>query len=293
MKEIYDLKERILSILAFVFSEADALSKYYDKENVDKQYIFLFCLYNLDRLRSSCKGLKALVDQLPENQELEFSCGLIIRAIVLDFMAIVVALDLVNEGYILEPVISEVDAATEQGNRPLTLEKFCASMLSDSPVKLVDEIEMSSGRVSKDTIETLYKDVVSHFPDAFMPYAGDGSKPVAKYKGGYSGTKLYRKIQGSIVVRSEASVFEVYSIYSKYDHFGYVYYHTSRRSFLQKMEHMFAGTQIFATSLLYILAILYSGALEDQIIIRAKERSEKFILEMKANHQAYKNRKKF
>ena len=268
-----EIQDSIQKNLDHTFTYCDQISQHFDASQRENNSINFFCLCIIDRLRSSSLGLKSLVENVVDRQELEFSCGLIVRAIILDYMSVIYALQLMNDGWIIEakPPATALNAPQpgQKSKDLLSLEKFCDIMLADSPSYMVEDVHNSGGRYTSAESGLLYSNIVKRFPSAFEPYLHDGTKPVRKYKERFTAGKLYQLIYSSPITRGTASIFEAYSIYSKYDHFGEVYYGTSRRPFMQKMMHLDQSIRAFPRSLLFTSTILWILQQDNQVLALA------------------------
>lgn len=78
--------ENILSHLNFTIDHIEKTDQYLNGKSLNS--IQLFSVGLLERLSKTAKGLKVLLSDINSNQDLEFSCGIILRSSLLDILIV-------------------------------------------------------------------------------------------------------------------------------------------------------------------------------------------------------------
>lgn len=150
-------------------------------------------------------------------------------------------------------------------------------MLSDSVKNTLDNFEVSAKKIPDDILKNMYANLVAMNPECFEPYTNDGSKPVLKTNKYKSAKKLFETLATSKYLKNFASIYEAYLFYSKYDHFGRMFYGLSRQSPLDKLAFLDKAIRAFPRVLLFTLVILESMSPGNQFLIDTRKRAEVFI----------------
>jgi hypothetical protein len=90
----------------------------------------------------------------------------------------------------------------------------------------------------------------------FEPYANDGSRPVIRSKAYKSPKQMFNTLVTSRDLKSYKSIYEAYLFYSKYDHFGQMFYGLSRRRPIDQLANIDKAITIFPRILLFTIVIL-------------------------------------
>ena len=150
-------------ILDWLMEECDLISKYFHR--AERTNIMFFSLSMLDRLDFSCRSLRVLLREMELETKLEYSCGIIIRSVLLDYMIV------------LNAVNSLLD---NQPDSRKQLYQFCSSFLADSVDHTLGDISVLYKAKSREELDKLYTNIINLNPEFFEPYAQDGTRPVLK-----------------------------------------------------------------------------------------------------------------
>jgi len=213
--------EKSIRILDFVISQSDKTNSYFHKQKPD--FITQFCLCMIERLNFSSVSLKALLKIALENSKVEYSCGIILRSVFLDSIILLNAL--------------EITGKTDQGMLS-ELNKFCFDMLGDSVKHTLVNFKDEYSQESQDTIKNMYSNLVAENLDFFELYANDGTPPVPKDIRKYTNKELVGNIKKSKDFNQRVDLYRAYLYYSKYDHFGHMFYSLSRKDFLIRLDNL-------------------------------------------------------
>lgn len=81
--------------LGFVLRETEKILKYFDSSKGDDTHYF--CLYMMERLNFSSRGLTTLLKDIFSQSQLEYCCGIIMRTVLLDYMIVLNAHVIISE----------------------------------------------------------------------------------------------------------------------------------------------------------------------------------------------------
>jgi hypothetical protein len=102
----------------------------------------------------------------------------------------------------------------------------------------------------------MYKNLVATNAICFEPYNNDGTKPTIRKKEYKSPKKMFNTLLTSKKLRSYKSVYDAYLFYSKYDHFGQMFYGLSRRAPIDQLASIDKAITVFPRILLFVNLIL-------------------------------------
>ncbi|MBS1916678.1 MAG: hypothetical protein JST87_10370 [Bacteroidetes bacterium] len=225
-------------ILEFSIKKSNEISHLFHGAKRDN--VMFFSLSMLDRLNFSSHSLKMLINDIERNTKIEYSCGIILRSVLLDYMI------LLNGVNIL---------LTENKNVSKSLYDYCSTWLADSIRHTIENIAILYAQHSKETRNKMYINLINRNPDFFEKYSEDGNKPKLKIAKPSNVEKLFNILQSS-ELKTEAKIYEAYLYYSKYDHFGQMFYELSRENFQGRLDRMKQAIAIFPIFLHYSLFIL-------------------------------------
>ena len=258
--------ENIFKRLDFVIAECDRTTKHFDKRERDE--IMLFCMCMLDRLNFASEGLRILMNNFLENTKVEYSCGLIIRSVLLDYLTVLNAMDVYGRN------IKDTQAWHTE------MKAFCLMMLSDSVKNTLEYFETMKNIVPKDSLDRMYSNIVAMHPECFEPYGNDGSVPVLRTDKHRTPKALFHTLVNSKQLKAYASVYDAYIYYSKYDHFGQMFYTLSRARSIDKLAHLDQVLKVFPRSLMFTLTILVTVNARDPFLKDQLDKVTGFIDEM-------------
>lgn len=140
-----------------------------------------FLILAVDRLHNGVCALRPLYKKFKTNQNIEFSIGLILRAIISDYM---IALELhVETGNVIKENsknnISELELNITIKNE---LNVLCNRYNRDGVNKEKNNItnRLNSQEIDVATANKEYSELVNRFPECFEEYNNDGSIPKIK-----------------------------------------------------------------------------------------------------------------
>lgn len=258
--------ENIFKRLDFVIKESEEVTKHFDKKELEE--VTMFCMCMLDRLNFSSESIKLLMKNFLANTKVEYSCGIIIRSVLLDYLIILNAMDLYGKN------------SKNSQNLYSELNQFCLMMLCDSVRNTMEYFETLEGQIPEETLGNMYKNLVAMNSKCFEPYANDGSKPVIRSKGYKSPKQLFNTLVTSKDLKKYKSVYDAYLFYSKYDHFGQMFYGLSRRRSIDQLANIDKAITIFPRVLLFTIVILETLFGSDTFLKSKREAITSFIDEI-------------
>lgn len=254
--------EKLLKQLNFVLNQTEEILLHFN--GVERQDILTFGYCMIKRLNFAADGIKVLMDKFPSNVPLEYSVGIIMRSVFLDFLISLNAAAIIDKYTDLQDLIinSGKDIATINNNLSDLKEKqfaelgeFCSTMLTDSVAFTLRDFGRLYPAASKVQKINFYSNLVNSLPERFMPYKNDGSVPKLISQQRYSTDELFKRIKNSKRLSGLQSIVDAYSYYSKYDHFGQMFLPLSDQAAIKKLEMVSKGVDVFPRSMLFVLMI--------------------------------------
>lgn len=270
----------IFDHLDFTISHVEKTSQYLNTKQLNSIQFFSATL--LERLSKVAKGLKVLLSDINNNQELEFSCGLILRSSLLDIL-------IVQNLYII--LIENGESTKTEVEKEEIVKDFCDKMLADGLENTVKYIKAARdvNIINQQQLADTYNNFVKTYSKFFKPYANDGTVPKPKYTF-ISPDKLFKNLANTPKLKELSKIYDSYLFFSKYDHFGVLYYETSRQSYLEKLNRIRRGVELFigTQAILHLALQMHSGNdifLNEQSHIAAQYLSDKILFPASRSQQ--------
>ncbi len=255
--------DKIFKRLNFVITECDNTSKNFDK--TEREEIMLFCMCMLDRLNLASYSLKILMERFSSNTKVEYSCGIIIRSVLLDYLIVLNAMDIYGKNL------------NDTAKWHQEMKAYCLMMLSDSVKNTLSYFDTLKTKVPPEVMNKMYANLVASSPECFEPNNVDGGVPVLKTKDHRSPKTLFKTLLESKELKQYASAYEAYLYYSKYDHFGQMFYSLSRLSYLDRLALIDQALSVFPRSLMFTVTILLAIYPTDALLKDQFEKISQFI----------------
>ncbi|MBK7884417.1 MAG: hypothetical protein IPJ81_11985 [Chitinophagaceae bacterium] len=221
-------------------------------KNKELNIVQFFCIGLLERLKNTSLALKALLDKINSNPSLEFACGIIIRSALLDKLIVLNLYEVLSK--------NQTTSITESEKEEI-VKNFCEEMLSDGLAHTLKYVKAAKdvNLITHKKLLEIFKNFVSKHKIFFEPYANDGSMPVVKYK--YtSPEKLFKKLANT-PLKALSNIYDTYLFFSKYDHFGILYYEVSKQKYIEQLDRISKAIELFVgtQSILHLALRMYSG----------------------------------
>lgn len=218
-----------LSHLDFFIDQVPKTLSHFHQKEINA--IQKFALGLLDRLLKVSLSLKVILEKINKIPELEFSAGIIMRAVILDML---IGLNFYK---ILKDSQSE-NYSTEK--RKYLLEDFCNKILADGLDTTARSLKLGKdlGYISNKKLEEVFNNFANNQKLYLKSHSGNGEMPESKYGRGNSPTQLFKNIACDPEMKKIASIYDLYLFYSKYDHFGALYFETLDIPFNENLERI-------------------------------------------------------
>jgi hypothetical protein len=258
--------ENIFKRLDFVIKESEEMTKHFDQKELEE--VTMFCMCMLDRLNFSSESLKVLMNNFLANTKMEYSSGIIIRSVLLDYLIVLNAMDVYGKNLMDGPKLYR------------ELNEFCLMMLCDSVRNTMEYFDSLKGQIPDETLSNMYNNLVAMNSKCFEPYTNDGTRPIIRTKVYKSPKQMFNTLLTSKELSRYKSVYEAYLFYSKYDHFGQMFYGLSRRKPIDQLGNIDKVISIFPRILLFTTVILETLFGGDEFLKTKREAITLFIDEI-------------
>lgn len=211
--------EKHLQHLKFIYEQAYSIMLNYNKGEmnlVPHSYLEL-----LSRVWAASKGLNKLIDGIEDEPELEFSAGLVIRTMILDFFVSLRGYDIkeraIKAGKQSQQVKDEVEAYFKTilgGGLKLSANHF-------------SRME-SKGHITEAELHNVLNNMTIKYSLFLQPYTNNKSV-VTHFGEAPKNNELFDQISGNPELKNFAKHFDTYNLYSKYEHFSIMSFDAFRR----------------------------------------------------------------
>lgn len=258
-------------------SSLDSVLHYKDKEGLN--FVEISCLGFLQRLHHVTSSSILLFDQLQNAVEFdqpkllthEFSIGILFRSIILDYMIC---------QYIWLKMSDWVGDEYTESEKKQKIFDVCKHALSDGLMQYVDLLydECSMSIITEDERDRQIKNLLSGDFANFINYQ-TGSKPTPRYNRFPQGKAIFHTFGKSDKTKIIASFYRVYSILSKYDHFGALYFSTLKMPLEEKVIMYYNSCEMFAFHISSVYGLLKLFLSNDEFIIEKDEEASTYFRE--------------
>lgn len=245
MFEICYMEKHVMH-LHFMADLAREIMMHFNKKEMNRvphAYVEL-----LARVKAASKGLIKLVEGMEEEPELEFSAALVLRTMILDFFISLRGYDIkqrdLSEGKPQEQIHAELEA-------------YFNIILGDGlslTAKHVARME-NNGHITTENLHAVLANMTVTYEPFLEPYAND-KRVVSKYPRAPRNDKLFDKLCENPELKELTKHFEAYALYSKYEHFSIMSYHTFRRDLEQQAKTVRNMIEILALHTYQIIVML-------------------------------------
>jgi hypothetical protein len=258
-------KKKIIDDLAFLQTTADATYSY--MSNIEQGQIQKFCFGMIKRLGDTASSTKLLFENLEENPNLEFSIGIMFRAVILD------ALISMN----LYKVIKQMQIAHES-NAVIEQEvlKFCNIYLADGLNKTIRYFEDASKYLNL-TEEDVKKKKID-FIKLYSIYFSENNSGKVKFDQVKGGKELFKQLAMDDNFKEISKIYDCYMFFSKYDHFGILGLEISENKLNEKLHYYRNMCEILIGHNAFVHIVLDCYC-RDEIVKKQKEISNAYLLQ--------------
>ena len=230
------------------------------------------CIGLLERLSSSTLALSKLLPLINTNKNLDFSCGLILRSSILDYLIV-----LTMYIHVLDDEENEI-MIDNPNNSVLA---FCNKCLGDGLPQTFTYINAAkdAGIISQEKRETIFNNMARNYKMFLEPYEGDGTTPKAKCNQRINAREMFIAIAKHPDIKDFAKIYDSYVGYSKYDHFSVLYFDVTRQTHIQKLSQISMAVEhlIGSQSFLHMLLGLHSS--DDKFLNSQSDVAAKYLFD--------------
>ncbi len=264
--------DTIIKRLNFIYKNSNVIINHH--ENKKTSTIQLFCLTMLRRLNESCFSLAYIFEILKQNEKVEFPIGVQCRVLIADSL---ISMDLFRIMTSLE----------NEGNEKIEaeLKKVCDIYLSDGLQHTITYYKDNKNFKTKEETDLAYKELVKRFKYFFEPYNSVDQEPKLKFlnketRDVLNVKKTFERLAKNEQTKTIANIYESYSYFSKYDHFGIMYLDFANHDLDRKLDIYNKSLVIFSMHFNFILTIFKKYTSEDEIISKIHKEVEQYFVDL-------------
>lgn len=266
--------ETIICHLKFLEkNSSDTCNYLYPKQLTSIQ---TFCLGLLERLSHTTLTLKTLFQEIQSDRKHEFSAGILTRALLLDTLISMNLYKLIKDSEAVGKPETEIEASVKD---------LCETILSDGLEKTFSYLKSAKdfGFINEQQLKKSYNNMAVVHKPFLNPHFNDGTKPTLRHKQFYSPTKLFQNLANTVDLKKVASLYDTYLYYSKYDHFGILYYQVVRVNHQNKLMIYLKAIKSFAAAHAFLHVILAKYSSNDEFLKAQSDLTNKYLLEKVIN----------
>ncbi len=241
--------------LDFIISRTNEIIHHYVKQDVlTIQYFYLgMC----ERLNAGSKSLKLLAIAIEQDQEHEFSAGLVVRTLLLDFLIGLRGYDIFTQGEVNKKLQKEIHEEVTE---------YCNIVLGDGVVYTLKHFKafQSSGAITEAELHIVYENMSKTYSRFLQPFLNDGNMPVSKFPRAPQVRELFTILSGGTPELKElAKNYDTYSFYSKYEHFNILSYDLMRRLSDYQVRTLSKSIELLVLHLFISIKMMENNAPDD------------------------------
>jgi hypothetical protein len=253
--------------LDYIINKTGIVLIHYNKSEVNTVPYFYLGL--IERIKASCIGLKIMVENLDKTPELEFSAGLVVRTVILDFF-------MGLNGYSKHETARQ--AGISANKQETELKEFCNRILADGLRWTIKHLESFKAKdfYSDEQLERAYAKLTALYP-TFLERIGT-DVPKIRFDAPETNTKLFTALAVKSKLKELSRNYEIYDFYSKYEHFSIMSFSLMRRPDLEQFTTLQKAVELIVLHLYFSTSMLREYLpIEDGFIKHANEDIGKYI----------------
>ena len=266
--------ETIISHLEFLEKTSGDTCRYLYPNQLTS--IQTFCLGLLERLNHTTLTLKTLFQEMQKELKHEFSAGVLTRALLLDTLISMNLYKLIKDCETAGKLEAEIEVSVKE---------FCETILSDGLEKTFLYLKSARdfGFINEQQLKDSYNNLAVVHKPFLNPHSNDGTKPELKHKQFYSPTRLFQNLTNTADLKKVASLYDTYLYYSKYDHFGILYYQVVRERHGNKLKIYLKAIESFVAAQAFLHVIVDKYTPNDNFLKAQSNLTNKYLLEKVIN----------
>jgi hypothetical protein len=243
-----------------------ALFQFYNSTPNSAQW---FALGMLQRLRNTSVAIKTLLPEYLKNSGYDFSLGIILRPIILDALI----------GFNLYSLLKK--GLAEKLERKELIDKvdfFCNAMLGDGLVQTLRYFkQMENHKLAEaDKVKEMYNHFAVKYADFLIQPDGINTIPRPKHKIESKANSQFNTLAGDEDMKPIGHLlYDLYTVYSKYDHFGFLSFELIDSEKETKSDRIAATLSLFVNHYANLCDILQrvtpNNAVLHDIFLSSKE----------------------
>lgn len=259
--------ENSIKHLGFIIEQFEKINAHFRGRNLTNIQFFAITMF--ERLAKVSKGLRTLLNNVENENDLEFSCGIILRSSILDMLIVKNVYKIIIEGE---------GSAKNENEIQQDVQDFCNKVIADGLDNTIKYIKVAKdvGIIDQQKMIDAYTIFVNKYKDYFEPYLFDGSLPKCKYEF-IAPEKLFKGLANNSEMKKLSQIYDAYLLFSKYDHYGVLYYEASRMPIEKKLFRIKSTIElmVFTKSILHYLLRLFSN--DDHFLNEESKTSSKYL----------------
>lgn len=254
--------------IEFFVNHISKTLNYFNNKEVSK--IQLFTIGLLQRLKHTSTHLKLILKNIINIPELEFSAGISIRALLLDTL---IALNL------FKILIESEKAQCSKTELEEIVKKYCNEMLSDGLSTTISYAELSKsvGFIDEAKLKESYNNFAISYKDYLEPHLSDGSKPKLKFAKALKPKELFTQLAKTAELKEISKIYDSYLYYSKYDHFGILYFDILKSPIDERFMQLKKSIRILVGHQANLFAVLEKFSNGDKFVEEQYKISENYL----------------
>lgn len=258
-----------LNHLDFFITQIPLTLNYYDKKDVNS--VQFFSLGLLKRLLHASKSIKLVLENINSIPDLDFSAGLTVRAIIVDMLIGLNFYKLLKDNLPKKLSGEEMKELTTS---------FCDKRLADGLENVISYLELSQtfGFVDNNNLKETYNNFARNYGKFLKPHSGDGSKPKVKFSRAPTTKDLFKNIASDTEMNNISRIYDLYLFYSKYDHFGTLYFDVENSLLQEKINRIKKAIRMFINHFAILFDILERVSPKDTFIFAQYKIANDYLL---------------
>ncbi|MBA3284396.1 MAG: hypothetical protein H0U27_04970 [Nitrosopumilus sp.] len=260
--------------LEFFIRHIPITLKHYNKKDVNS--VQFFALGLLKRLLHSSKSLKLILENIPSNPDLDFTAGLTIRAMILDMLIGLNFFKLLKDNL--------AKKLSDENMMELAI-TFCDTILADGLENTITYLELSQsyGIINIRQLKEKYNNVARNYAKFLEPHSQNGVKPKVKFTRAPGTKTLFKEIAADAEMNNISRIYDLYLFYSKYDHFGILYFDVENFPLSEKIKRIEKAVRLFINHCANLFDILERVSQKDTFVFSQYKIANDYLLKKNSN----------
>jgi hypothetical protein len=244
------------SLLDTFISDIPSILLYFQRSEPNSvQWVSLGFLH---RLMVCSIGIKSLLKIYKKNNQIEFSIGLLIRPIILDALSSLIYYAILKKK---GPTITR-DSITKD------IYEHAYTLLSDGLIYNLDygKALFEKNIISIEELHAYYNDFASNYPEFLKQQNGNNTRPSLITKSPTGAKSTFKLLADDSDLKGLShKLFNMYTFYSKYDHFGIMHFEIMKLESHLKEQNIIASIEFFIRHYYILADVFYRATPDDEV----------------------------